>query len=65
MSNVIDFEEYRKSRMLDTIKESKTVTDTLTETEVSPEMAARLKNIKESIQRINKIMEELRSTNLR
>ena len=65
MNNVIDFEKYRKSRMLDTTKELKTVTVTPTDTEVSPEMAARLKNIKESIQRINKIMEELRSTNLR
>jgi len=59
MSNVVDFEKYRKSRMLDATK------NTSTETEVSPEMAARLKNIKESIQRINKLMEELRSNNSR
>jgi hypothetical protein len=65
MSNVIDFEKYRKSKTLEAVKELKTVTVTPTETEVSPEMAMRLKNIRESIQRINKLMEELRTTNSR
>jgi len=59
MSNVIDFEKYRKN------KEIKVEKTSVSDANLSPEMATRLQNIKESIQRINKLMEELRANNSR
>jgi hypothetical protein len=59
MNNVIDFEKYRKN------KETKAIKTNLSDTNLSPEMMTRLQNIKDSIQRINKLMEDLRANNSR
>jgi hypothetical protein len=59
MNNVIDFEKYRKNKQIKSVKTN------VSDTNVSLEMEARLQNIKNSIQRINKLMEELRANNSR
>jgi len=59
MNNVIDFEKYRKNKQIKSVKTN------VSDANISPEMAARLQNIKDSIQRINRLMEELRANNSR